>query len=98
MRALFNYDSSYSSFYFIRKLKLTYTNNFSFSLDGDSSGSYKYIAYFLFVSNSNSLSLTRDCNISGPLPKIPIIVKARFFSREAEMKIKAVGGVCIVTA
>ena len=35
---------------------------------------------------------------SGPLPKIPIIVKARYFSREAEMKIKEAGGVCIVTA
>ncbi|UXI19393.1 40S ribosomal protein S25-like [Sarcoptes scabiei] len=34
----------------------------------------------------------------GALPKQPIIVKARFFSRSAEEKIKAVGGACILTA
>lgn len=35
---------------------------------------------------------------NGDLPKIPVIVKARFISREAEKKIKAVGGACILTA
>ena len=34
----------------------------------------------------------------GALPKQPVIVKARFFSRIAENKIKAVGGACILTA
>ena len=34
----------------------------------------------------------------GALPKQPLIVKARFFSRIAEQKIKAVGGACILTA
>merc|ERR1712147_326762 len=34
----------------------------------------------------------------GALPKQPVIVKARFFSRIAEEKIKAVGGACILTA
>merc|ERR1711974_382279 len=34
----------------------------------------------------------------GLLPKQPVIVKARFFSRIAEEKIKAVGGACILTA
>ena len=34
----------------------------------------------------------------GNLPQIPIIVKARFFSKQAEEKIKAVGGVCVLTA
>ena len=34
----------------------------------------------------------------GPLPQIPIVVKARFFSRKAEMKINAVGGVCLLDA
>merc|ERR1711964_797301 len=34
----------------------------------------------------------------GALPKQPVIVKARFFSRKAEEKIKAVGGACILTA
>merc|ERR1712025_551772 len=34
----------------------------------------------------------------GALPKQPVIVKARFFSRQAEEKIKAVGGACILTA
>jgi len=34
----------------------------------------------------------------GLLPKQPVIVKARFFSRIAEAKIKAVGGACVLVA
>lgn len=34
----------------------------------------------------------------GKLPKQPVIVKAKFFSRRAEEKIKAVGGACVLTA
>ena len=34
----------------------------------------------------------------GVLPKQPVIVKAKFFSRQAEEKIKQVGGACIVMA
>ncbi|RWS18044.1 putative ribosomal protein L27Ae-like protein [Dinothrombium tinctorium] len=34
----------------------------------------------------------------GELPQQPIIVKARFFSKQAEEKIKAVGGACVLTA
>ncbi|VUZ57004.1 unnamed protein product [Hymenolepis diminuta] len=34
----------------------------------------------------------------GILPKVPVIVKARFFSRRAEEKIKSVGGACVLTA
>merc|ERR1712224_294285 len=34
----------------------------------------------------------------GILPKQPVIVKARFFSRRAEEKIKGVGGTCVLTA
>merc|ERR1711909_24098 len=32
------------------------------------------------------------------VPEQPMIVKARFFSRSAEEKIKAVGGACVLTA
>lgn len=35
---------------------------------------------------------------NGHLPKIPIIVKARFFTRRAEKKINEAGGVCVLTA
>ena len=35
---------------------------------------------------------------NGELPKKPIIVKARFFSRKAELKIREAGGVCVTTA
>ena len=35
---------------------------------------------------------------NGRLPKIPIIVKARFFTRKAENKIKEAGGVCVLAA
>jgi len=34
----------------------------------------------------------------GRLPKQAVIVKAKFFTRKAEEKIKAVGGACILTA
>ncbi|XP_036138096.1 60S ribosomal protein L27a-like [Molossus molossus] len=34
----------------------------------------------------------------GMLPKQPVIVKAKFFSRRAEEKIKGVGGACLLVA
>merc|ERR1712113_703085 len=34
----------------------------------------------------------------GVLPKVPMIVKARFFPRRAEEKIRAAGGACVLTA
>ena len=34
----------------------------------------------------------------GLLPKQPVIVKAKFFSRAAEKKIKEVGGACVLVA
>ena len=34
----------------------------------------------------------------GELPKQPVVVKAKFFSRLAEQKIKAAGGACLLTA
>jgi large subunit ribosomal protein L27Ae len=34
----------------------------------------------------------------GRLPEQPVVVRAKFFSRNAENKIKAVGGVCELTA
>ena len=34
----------------------------------------------------------------GLLPKVPVVVKAKFFSKKAERKIKEVGGACVLTA
>merc|ERR1712087_1057658 len=34
----------------------------------------------------------------GQLPEQPLIVKARYFTKEAEVKIKEAGGVCILCA
>ena len=34
----------------------------------------------------------------GELPKQPLVVKAKFFSKLAEQKIKAVGGCCMLVA
>lgn len=34
----------------------------------------------------------------GEIPSAPVIVKAKFFSRKAEEKIKAAGGVCVTVA
>ena len=34
----------------------------------------------------------------GELPKIPVVVKAKLFSKLAEKRIKAVGGACVLTA
>lgn len=33
----------------------------------------------------------------GEMPKLPLIVKARFFSKLAEKKIKEAGGACILS-
>lgn len=34
----------------------------------------------------------------GFLPTQPVVVKAKFFSKKAEKKIKAIGGACVLTA
>ena len=34
----------------------------------------------------------------GAVPKVPVIVKAKFFSASAEKKIARAGGVCVLTA
>lgn len=34
----------------------------------------------------------------GRLPQIPVVVRARYFSRDAEQKIKEAGGVCELVA
>ena len=34
----------------------------------------------------------------GELPKVPVIVKAKFFTKLAEKRIKATGGACLITA
>jgi ribosomal protein L15 len=34
----------------------------------------------------------------GILPNQPVVVKAKFFSKRAEAKIKAAGGACVLTA
>merc|ERR1712096_62395 len=34
----------------------------------------------------------------GKLPELPVTVKAKFFSKGAEAKIKAAGGACVLTA
>ena len=34
----------------------------------------------------------------GRLPNQPVVVKAKFFSKTAERRIKAVGGVCLLVA
>lgn len=34
----------------------------------------------------------------GHLPKLPIIVKAKYFSRKAQDQIKKVGGACLLVA
>ena len=34
----------------------------------------------------------------GVLPKVPIVIKAKFFSRIAEKRVKSVGGACVLIA
>ncbi len=34
----------------------------------------------------------------GVLPKQPVIVRAKYFSKSAEEKIKSVGGACVLVA
>ena len=35
---------------------------------------------------------------AGELPETPLVVKAKFFSKEAQKKIQAVGGACVLVA
>lgn len=35
---------------------------------------------------------------AGELPAVPLVVKAKFFSKDAEKKIKAAGGACVLVA
>ena len=35
---------------------------------------------------------------NGALPEVPVIVKAKFFTKLAEKKIKAAGGACLLVA
>ncbi|GBG30140.1 60S ribosomal protein L27a [Hondaea fermentalgiana] len=35
---------------------------------------------------------------TGHLPEAPVVVKARFFTKGAEKKIKEIGGACVLTA
>ena len=58
------------------------------------------------ATKNNSKVVVIDCNRAGifkvlgkgRLPNTPCIVRAKFFSRGAEEKIKAVGGACVLTA
>ena len=34
----------------------------------------------------------------GRLPNIPVVIKAKFFSKTAERRIRAIGGACVLTA
>ena len=34
----------------------------------------------------------------GTMPKIPVIIKAKLFSKTAEKRIKEAGGACVLTA
>ena len=34
----------------------------------------------------------------GVLPEVPVIVKAKFFTKQAEQKVKAAGGACVLVA
>lgn len=53
---------------------------------------YKYIYFFLIKKGFHKVLG------KGVLPKQPVIVKAKYFSRSAEEKIKSVGGVCVLVA
>ena len=35
---------------------------------------------------------------AGELPPIPVVVKAKFFSKDAMKKIQAIGGACVLVA
>ncbi len=56
--------------------------------------------------NDKSQTAVIDCVKSGyfkvvgrgRLPNVPVIVKAKYFSKGAERRIRAVGGACVLTA
>lgn len=59
-----------------------------------------YFYFFLFVCLISVIVFQGYYKVlgKGKLPKQPVIVKAKFFSRRAEEKIKAVGGACVLMA
>ena len=58
----------------------------------------KAVSFFLLNNNPFAAQGYFKVLGKGVLPKQPVIVKARLFSRSAEEKIKKAGGACILTA
>lgn len=56
------------------------------------------VYFYIFVCSVIALQGYYKVLGKGKLPKQPVIVKAKFFSRRAEEKIKAVGGACVLMA
>jgi len=59
---------------------------------------HRYYSSILKIKKNFSLQGYFKVLGKGHLPKQPVIVKARFFSRVAEQKIKSVGGACVLVA
>ena len=59
-----------------------------------------------YLNEKNSEPLVIDCvnhgyfkvTGRGRLPEVPVVVKAKFFSKGAERRIRATGGACVLTA
>ncbi len=54
--------------------------------------------YYIFIFMFHPLQGYYKVLGKGVLPKQPVIVKAKFFSKTAEDKIKKVGGCCVLVA
>jgi len=50
--------------------------------------------FFKVILNKNCVKVLGK----GRLPNQPVVVKAKFFSKTAERRIKAVGGACVLVA
>lgn len=64
-----------------------------FNVFDDQSHFYTFLHFILYIFQGYYKLLGK-----GRLPKQPVIVKAKFFSKQAEDKIKAVGGACVLSA
>lgn len=59
---------------------------------------FLFIAFFIILNVFSLIQGYYKLLGRGHVPKQPIIVKAKYFSKKAEDRIKAAGGVCLLRA
>ena len=79
----------------IKQVEYDFSGSFEYNIDA-----YDYFNRFIPLNYCPYIRIGKYHKVlgKGVLPKIPIVVKAKFFSREAEQRIKSAGGACVLSA